>query len=416
MRMAIERSGPASLAFLILLGLFVTAIPLCGQASSRAEQIRQQRIDKQARLWPERTSGIVKYANRFTERGLLEGARSRKGTNGFQIVLGGMRSGNGTTFGVGYRRMDLWGERLGFRATARGTVQKAYMLGLEIDFPRLTTERGELQVYLKHENSPMMDYYGPGPDSDKSGRSSYRLEDTSFDVKGRYRVWNQLYVGALGGMYFPNTGRGRRGGFPSTDELYDPSITPGLGDQGKFLRAGALLQYDYRDLPSGPRTGGNYYAKYTRYWDRDLRRHDFNLLDAAVEQYIPYWNKTRVIALRLAAVMSWTRDDQTVPFYLQPALGGNEFLRGFARYRFYDQNAMLAAAEHRWHMFSGGYAALFFEMGQVKPKASQLNFRGLEYTGGIGFRFTIRDAVIMRIDSAVSREGYRFIWTFSNMW
>ena len=26
------------------------------------------------------------------------------------------------------------------------------------------------------------------------------------------------------------------------------------------------------------------------------------------------------------------------------------------------------------------------------------------------------DAVIMRIDNAVSREGYRFIWTFSNMW
>jgi outer membrane protein assembly factor BamA len=211
-------------------------------------------------------------------------------------------------------------------------------------------------------------------------------------------------------------GRGRRSGVPSIDEVYDPVSTPGLGEQPTFFRAGALVQYDYRDLPSGPRTGGNYYAEYTRYWDQTLNKHDFNYLDTAVEQYIPYWNKTRVIAIRLAAVMTFTREDQTVPFYLEPWLGGNEYLRGFARYRYYDQNAILLAAEHRWHLFSGGYGALFFEAGKVAPKPSELNLKNLQYAGGIGLRFTIRDAVIMRIDNAVSREGYRFIWTFSNMW
>ena len=193
-------------------------------------------------------------------------------------------------------------------------------------------------------------------------------------------------------------------------------MTPGLGDQAKFLRAGATLQWDYRDLASGPRSGGNYYATYSRYWDGDLNSHDFNQLDLAAEQYIPYFNKTRVIALRLAGVMTYAREDQTVPFYLQPTLGGNEFLRGFGRYRFYDQSSILASVEHRWHMFTGGHAALFFEMGKVAEKASQINFHELEYSGGIGFRFTLRDAVIMRIDNAVSREGYRLIWTFSNMW
>jgi len=396
--------------------LLSSASILHAQATSREEEIRQQRIDKQARIWPERTSGIVRHVNNFTERGLLEGAKSGKGANGFQFVLGGMRAGNGTSFGVGYRRVDIWRERIGFRATARGTIQQAFMFDLEIDIPRLRNTRGDVRFYAKYENSPLMDYYGPGPDSVKGDRTSYLLEDTGLDVKGRFRLWKDLYIGGSAGLYLPNTGSGKRKGYPSTDEKFDPEVTPGLGEQPKFVRAGGTLQYDYRDLPSGPRTGGNYFATYTKYWDRDLGKHDFHFLDAAVEQYIPYWNKTNVLALRLAAVMAWADTGHTVPFYMQPTLGGNEYLRGFARYRFYDQNAVLASIEHRWHIFSGGHGALFFEAGKVAPRIRDLKFSNLQYAGGIGFRFTIRNAVIMRIDNAVSREGYRFIWTFSNMW
>jgi hemolysin activation/secretion protein len=114
--------------------------------------------------------------------------------------------------------------------------------------------------------------------------------------------------------------------------------------------------------------------------------------------------------------MSWTGADQAVPFYLQPSIGGTKIMRGFERYRFRDQNTIMVAVEHRWHLYSGGYGALFFEAGEVAPKLSKLNLGDLEYSGGIGMRFTVRDGVFIRIDNAVSREGYRFIWSFSNMW
>jgi outer membrane protein assembly factor BamA len=262
----------------------------------------------------------------------------------------------------------------------------------------------------------MLDYYGAGPDSDKSGRTSYRLEDTGIDGSGRYRVWSHLYVGASGGVYLPNVGRGRREGIPSTDEMYTPAQVPGLNEQPKFFRAGGMLEYDYRDLATGPREGGHYYAKHLRYWDRESDRHTFHLLDSAIEQYIPYWNKTRVVALRLGTVMTWAGEGNAIPFYLQPTLGGNEFLRGFARYRFYDQNSFHAVAEHRWYVSANAHGALFFEMGKVTRKASELNFHNLEYAGGAGLRFTARNAVIMRIEAAISREGVRAMWTFSNMW
>ena len=408
------------IAGLVLVGLgycaFLITPRLGAQIASRTDQIQASRTDKLARLWPERTSGIVKRANDYLDRGFLEFVEEKKGSNGLQFVLGGMRSGSGTTFGVGYRRVDLYDERLAFRATARGTLQKAYMLDLELESPRLRHKRGDVRLYIKHENSPMMDYYGAGPDSQKSGRTSYRLEDTGIDGSGRYRVWSHLYLGATGGVYLPNVGPGQRDGVTSTEAIYTPVQVPGLGRQPKFFRAGGTLEFDYRDLATGPREGGHYYTRHLRYWDRESGLYTFHMLDSAIEQYLPYWNKTRVVALRLGSMMTWAGEGKAIPFYLQPTLGGNDFLRGFDRYRFYDQNSIHAVAEHRWYVSSIAHGALFFEMGKVARKASQLNFHNLEYAGGIGIRFTVRDAVVMRIEAAASHEGVRGMWTFSNMW
>ena len=76
----------------LIIGAFLLfhVAQLNAQATSREEEIRQQRTDKRARLWPERTSGIVAQFDKYTERGLLEGAQSGKGNNGFQFLLGGM--------------------------------------------------------------------------------------------------------------------------------------------------------------------------------------------------------------------------------------------------------------------------------------------------------------------------------------
>ncbi len=78
------------------------------------------------------------------------------------------------------------------------------------------------------------------------------------------------------------------------------------------------MQYDYRDLATGPREGGNYYLNFKRYWDQDLGQHTFNQWDAAVEQYFPYWNKTRVVAVRLALVATHSRKGRPFRFTWSP--------------------------------------------------------------------------------------------------
>jgi hypothetical protein len=39
----------------------------------------------------------------------------------------------------------------------------------------------------------------------------------------------------------------------------------------------------------------------------------------------------------------------------------------------------------------------------------------MNYSGGIGFRVRVRSAIVSRTDFAVSREGFRLIWTFSDI-
>jgi hypothetical protein len=96
-----------ALIFLLALGLSLPATA-SAQFKTRTEEIEDARREKRARLWPERESPLVEEVNKLVERGLLEGAESGKGSNGAQLVLGGMRSGQGMSVGVGYRRSDIW--------------------------------------------------------------------------------------------------------------------------------------------------------------------------------------------------------------------------------------------------------------------------------------------------------------------
>jgi len=388
------------------------------EPKTRAELIEQQRREKRARLWPERQSPIAEIANGLVERGLLDGVQSGLGGgNGLQFVLGGMRSGQGMSVGLGYRRSDLWNDRLGFRSTVRGTLpQAAWMVDTQLYLPYLQAERGFLDVYTKYESSPEMNYYGEGPNSSLDDRTSYTLEDFRLEVRGGWEFYDFLRIGGTGGAILATTAPGHRAGVPSIEEVFDPSTTPGLFVDGEFIQTGIFLQLDWRDNPGGPRSGGNYKVEWTWYWDvTSADQFNFRRIDGTFDQYFPYFNRTRVVAIHINGSYTFVDEGQKVPFYLQPTLGGNDNMRGYRRYRFYANNAFYATIEHRWHSFSGMDVALFVDAGKVSNRARLLYREDLRYDGGIGFRFKMKETVIMRIDQAYGNEGYRFMWTFSNI-
>ena len=129
---------------------------------------------------------------------------------------------------------------------------------------------------------------------------------------------------------------------------------------------------------------------------------------------LPY-NRSRAVALRAAVTLSFPKNTNAVPIYLQPMLGGSDELRGFVPYRFRDYHALSLGAEHRWHAFSLLDMAVFADAGKVVTHKEDLEPTDLHYSGGLGFRFRLRSAIVTRVDFAGSTEGFRIICTFSDI-
>src|SRR5206468_4808185 len=115
----------------------------------------------------------------------------------------------------------------------------------------------------------------------------------------------------------------------------------------------------------------------------------FNRFSAVSEQYIPFLNRKRVLAFREKMDLSFHSDNEVVPFYLQTTLGGSTDLRGFRRYRFYDENSLSFNAEYRWEIYTGLQAALFADAGKVFNKPGQISLTGMQTDAGFGLMFNM---------------------------
>jgi len=381
---------------------------------TRAEAIADDRAAKVAELWPERESPMVDIANNLGERGFQQGVDSGQGPSGAQLVMGGMRTGQGFTVGAGYRRSDFWGERLGYRATARASPQLAYMLDFDLDFQGLRTARTSLQWYTKFERSPNIDYYGLGNESSPEKRTTFLYSDFTTDFSGAYVPVRFLHVGVTGGYLHAHTAQGSDD-LPPINDVFPSESLPGFELDTKFTRIGAFAYVDTRDSPRGPRSGGLYGVRYREYWDVDRKAFAFRQAEFEFQQYLPYFNRSRVVALHALAVLSFPKEGDSIPLYLQPTVGGDDNLRGFAPYRFRDFNALNLAVEHRWHVSSLLEMSAFADAGKVAQFKEDLNLSGLHYDGGLGLRVRLGSAVVTRIEVARSGEGWRAMWTFDDI-
>jgi outer membrane protein assembly factor BamA len=388
---------------------------VCAQDSapdSRAGEWRAVRLEKAENLAPEEVSKVERKLNALRDDRVLE--RLTQGIAGFRMRLGGLATGQGFAIGPEYVRHEMADGHVEFRASVRAAASEALLFDLQLTLPKLANDHAFVDLYALHQNYPRIDYYGQGPDSQKASRTNFRLETNSYDFTAGVKPIGPLRLGVTGGYISTNAGPGNREGIASTEQVFGPDTTPALADQPDFLRAGLLVHFDYRDNPGGPRTGGSYLARFAYYDDRTFGRYEFRRLELDAQQYFPFFNKRRVIALRVNTQMSFTAAGQSVPFYLQPTLGGSDDLRGFRPYRFYGDNQMIANAEYRWETFSGLDAALFFDAGKVAAKHSEINFHDLETTFGFGLRFNVRNNVFLRIDVGFSREGTQVWLKFKN--
>ena len=401
------------LQFLLLVLLMSSATAATAQVDSRAAEIEAERDKKSRTLQPDLPSRPERIFRKIEDDKILE--RITAGIAGFRIKFGGLTTGSGFAVGPEYLRQELAGGEVTFRGSARGSLKKYVLLDLELDMPRLSNDRVFLNLYAAHRNYPRMQYYGPGADSAKSGRSNFRLEETGYEGTGGFRPIRNLKLGASAGYSQFNVGPGTDPRFVSAERVFSPVLAAGIDRQSDFLRGGFFAQYDSRDFPGGPRKGANYLVRYSLYSDRTFDIYSFRKLDIDLQQYIPFFNERRVIALRGKTVLTDTAGGNRVPFYLQPTVGGSDDLRGFRPFRFYDDNMIVLNGEYRWETFSGLDMAVFVDGGKVFHRHADWNFRNLEGSVGAGMRFNVRNSVFMRLDVGFSHEGFQVWVKFNNV-
>jgi len=378
------------------------------EPDTRAAIIMAKRREKAAAATPAEPDKVEKKLLILKERNVLQNFGG--GVEGFFPKIGGVATGQGFALGLQYNKSGLASGQLDLSTSASVTTSRSQLYHFSLKAPRLAGDLLELGFLAEQRNLARVDFYGLGPESDLEDRTSFRLEDTNIGGSIAVKPFGRFVrAGFQGGILNVNTGPGQRANTPSTEELFSPSVIPGLADQADFLRGGPFVELDFRDHPSGPRAGSYFSAAYNFFNDRNLGRHDFRELDMEAQQYIPFFAKKRVIVLRARSVFTYADGDQTVPFYLKPWIGGPRELRGFRNYRFYDDNVLVLNAEYRWEAFSGLDMALFFDAGKVVAKRNMFQLKEMETTAGIGFRFNVRNATFIRFDVAFSHESAR-LW------
>lgn len=372
--------------------------------TGRLEQIQAQRLDKLSHLGsgqqPRKEAGPFSGIGRFVSRAPVD----------LGVDVGGLGPGAGPAIDAVLQK-TTYGARLHLRTWGHLALHNFYNVGTGAELLSLPAADLTLAVEGSHADSPQLDYYGEGPDSSIHNRTNFRREDTVFSFRAGFQPLRDLTLACRAAGDLLHIGPGTNESLATTQSVFGPSQAPGIGLQTDYGIVGCSAQLDLRDFAEDPHKGTFADASFDKYLALDYSQFSFFRLSVLGEQYVPFFNRKRVIALRAKTELSFHSAEKVVPFYVQPTLGSDPDLRGFRRYRFYDENSISLNAEYRWEISTGFDVALFADGGKVFHRPGEFGLSRLEGSAGFGFRFKNQSErrVIARIDTGFSREGFQ-VW------
>lgn len=391
------------------------AVPGRPVPAARAEAWRALREQKARDLEPPKTSLPSKISKPFRE--FFEERR------GFKPVLHGGHQSNSPAIGIRYEKLALghsyvrekMPNRADFRAEAVTSADGHNHVEAEIGIHRPLSLPLSAALVTDFERHPHDDFYGLGPDSQLTDRSTYKFTTAEGGVRLDWPLarWLRLEGGAA--LVHVSTGPGGDGSHPSISEVFSVGVLPAFAESTDFVRAHARVEIDWRDGENPSHAGGLIAFDAENYEELSVSRFDFRRYRAEVQQHFPFFHEQRVIALRALTVITEPHDDGQVPFYFMPTLGHGDALRGFSSFRFRDRHALLLQGEYRWLAWKGLETALFLDAGKVFADLDELDLADLETAYGIGFRVITSGGTFFRLDIARSRERIRPHVSFSHV-
>lgn len=334
--------------------------------------------------------------------------------NGLTFQLGGLPTGGGFSLGPRYIRRDWLQEHLLSDTYVVGSTKKWYKGQSTLDYTGLLDSHLQLTAAGAYQNAASMPYFGEGSFSNKDNQTDFREELTSAHFGGVVHFLDQkMSAGYSVGGLLTNVGPGD-GDKPSTDTVFSGVNTPGLEKQSNFITGTASVVADLTKPSFINPKGLILEAQDTQFWDQSGNNSSFHLLQSQATYYVPFINGMRTLAFRARNETTFHAVGQQVPFYLQPTLGGPDNLRGYERYRYYDNGSSLLSGEYRWSVAGSVEMALFGDGGNVYDRPGLIGLRELRGDGGFGVRFKNKQQEIMRFDVGFSPEGVKVWFVFNN--
>jgi Omp85 superfamily domain len=318
-------------------------------------------------------------------------------------------AGGGFTLGAGYRRFVSPYNTI----DVRGSITFSGYKRIEAEFlaPRIFKRRGVLSVIGGWREATQVGFYGFGTaNTSVDDRANYSFDQPYLVISLDYRPTRKyLVLGATVDYSQWRQGSGS-GTAPSVEEVYTPATLPGLGSSPNYVHFGGRAGFDWRTSPGYTRTGGYYGVEAHEYLDPD-GEFGFRQADYTAIQHFPILRNAWVLSLRGQVVTTFLAGDQTIPFYMLPALGGGSSLRGFASWRFRDRHSLLLSSDFRVLANNFLDMAVFYDAGKVVARTGDLDLDGLKSDYGIGFRIHSPVATPLRIELAKSNEGLALVFS-----
>jgi hypothetical protein len=403
-----QRRRPAS-----LLALVVSVSVLCAAhaawaqspppgGDTRAGRIAAQKKAKAAQLQPYEPNKAEIWVKKLEEQ-FLAGAMH------WHPFFTSAYAGGGFTLGAGYAtHVSAYNT-----VDVRGSWTPSGYLRLEGEFlaPRLFDRRGRLSVLCGWREATQVGFYGFGTgNTSQDDRANYDFRQPYTSATLDLRPARNWFLLSGGVEYTRWEQRPGEGSYPSVDEIYTPQTLPGLGAKVTYLHAQGTAAIDWRTSAGYSRRGGYYGATVHNFNDTD-DLYGFQQVDYEAIQHVPLFRDAWVLSLHGRVETTYTVDDQVIPFFMLPALGGGSSLRGFASWRFRDRHSLLLQAEWRVLVNSFFDTALFYDAGKVTADRSDLDLEGLKSDYGIGFRLHGPAATPLRIEFAKSNEGLALVFS-----
>jgi hypothetical protein len=385
-------SLPPSISAFLLAAVLAAPAPASAQ-ESRADEIARQQAEKSKHLTPNTASTVERALDRFEAH--FNDPNTVYLTFGGLYPSGGFAPGVAVRHAFGHARLNVGGAY---------SLRNYKLAHASLNFPELAGNKFDVETRVRWTDATQVPFYGLGNQSSKDARVNYGLRALETGATAAFKPVHWYRIG--GGLAYRRIeDREGTGSRPSIETF--ASTPPGLFTETRYTQSTAFTAIDWRESRGYTRRGGLYSLALNDFRDTD-DRFGFRRYDAEVQQFLPVLKEHWVLAFRGVVRTTDVDDDQVVPYYLLPTLGGARMHRGYSDFRFQDRHVLLLSGEYRWIPSRVVDMALFVDSGKVARERRDLDFDDLKTAYGIGLRIHGGKTTPLRFDVAHGDEGIRF--------